>query len=310
MKRFKTSVKNWAKRISRYRQAPISAQVAYAHRLEHLSDCALNCSTQGVSDERYCQNEVIVSLTTYGRRLHEAYLAIESIMQQTLKPNRLILWLSNELRNADMPRVLLRQKERGLEIRFCDDIKSYKKLIPTLAAFPSATVITVDDDCLYNFDLLENMVNAHRGSPEIIFSARMHRIKLRSDGKLAGYAKWTHQYEGFDASPLNFPTGCGGVLYPPNSFNDEVFNEKAFTGICQYADDVWFKAMALLNGVATRKSFTRNKDGNDFLLIEAAQSESLGQINIDNNMNDVQLKAVFDKYDLYRKLKAEPSPPG
>jgi len=63
----------------------------------------LNCREKGISGEKYCDNEVIVSLTAFDRRLYEVYLAIEPIMQQTLKPNRIILWLSDKLKNMDIP---------------------------------------------------------------------------------------------------------------------------------------------------------------------------------------------------------------
>ena len=116
------------------------------------------------------------------------------------------------------------------------------------------------------------------------------------------YNKWTHKYPNYDISPLNFPTGVGGILYPPNCFVDEIFNEKVFMNICQYADDIWFKAMSLSKGVFSKKVFTHNISGGDHLRNENSQYSSLSQINVNKNMNDIQIKAVFDKYNLYEKL--------
>jgi len=280
-------------------------RISYANRAEYLTNCALNCKTSGVSNDRYCDNEIVVSLTTYGRRLYEVYLAIESIMQQSMKPNRIVLWLGNELKNTPVPITLKNQQNRGLDIRYYEDILSYKKLIPALKAFPSDTIITVDDDLLYCFDFIENLVTAYLNNPKIISCIRMHRMKLHGKNKLEKYSKWIFNYENFDISPLNFPTGVGGVLYPPHCFNDEVFNENVFMDICKYADDVWFKAMALLNGVMAQKIFTHKKDGNDHLANLSAQYTSLSQINVDKNMNDAQLKTVFDKYNLYEYLLKE-----
>ena len=39
------------------------------------------------------KDEIVVSLTTYGNRIHEVYLTIESLLHQTVKPDRIILWL-------------------------------------------------------------------------------------------------------------------------------------------------------------------------------------------------------------------------
>ena len=271
-------------------------RISYVNRTEYLSNCALNCITPGISNDKYCDNDIIVSLTTYGRRFYDVYLAIESIMQQSMKPNRIVLWLADEMKNENIPQVLRNQQNRGLEIRYCKDIRSYTKLIPSLKEFSSSAIITIDDDYLYHFDLIENLVNAHRKNHNLIYCAWAYRIKLNKNKKFEKYAKWgKNPY--YDISPLNFPRGVGGILYPPHCFSQEVFNEQVFTDICKYADDVWFKAMALLNGVMSQKIFTHNNLKNN-----NAQYTSLSLINIDNEMNDVQLKAVFDKYNLYDRL--------
>ena len=93
--------------------------IIYQNRKDRLTELALCSSTKGISKERYCQKEVIVSLTTYGKRLYDVYLAIESIMQQSMKPNRIVLWLGDELKNRPLPRILGFQQQRGLEIVFC-----------------------------------------------------------------------------------------------------------------------------------------------------------------------------------------------
>lgn len=304
----KAKMKNWVqKKISNLNDLfanKLAKKFSCICRAEYLNNCAQNCSEVGVVEEKYCDSEVIVSLTTYGMRLYEVYLAIESIMQQTLKPNRIILWLSDEMKNITMPLVLQNQQKRGLEIRYCKDIGSYTKLIPALKAFPSAAIITIDDDHIYHFDVIENLVNAYKNNPALIHCARMHKMKLLNNAKLEKYRKWTYESESFDVSPLNFPTGNGGVLYPPGSFNKEVFNENVFMDICKYADDVWFKTMALLHGTMAKKIFTHNKKGNEHLEISNTQYSALSKINIHRGMNDVQLKAVFDKYNLYDKLTA------
>jgi len=296
----KTKLKQWAKNKIKSFCSILVSQIAY--KSEYLSNCALNSNEQGISNEKYCGNEIIVSLTTYGRRFYDVYLAIESIMQQTVKPNKIVLWLGDDLKDADIPLTLRRQQKRGLDIRYCKDIRSYKKLIPSLAAFPSETIITIDDDCLYHFDLIENFINAYKKNPKLIYSARMHRIKLLNKNKLDKYKKWTWNYENNDISPLNFPTGSGGVLYPPNCFNEEVFNEKVFFDICKHADDVWFKAMSLLNNTLSQKIFTHNKNGEDFIPIVNTQDTALTNINVGKGLNDKQIKAVFDKYNLYERL--------
>jgi len=277
----------------------LSDYFSYINRAEYLNHCVLNSNASGISSEKYCSTEVIVSLTTYDRRLYEVYLAIESIMQQTLKPNKIILWLADELKNNDMPKTLKKQQDRGLEIKYCKDILSYKKLIPALKEFPSAVIITIDDDHLYHFDIVENLIAAHNKKPTLVFGAAMRRMKLLHKNKLEKYSKWA-RHESFDISPLNFSVGMGGVLYPPNCLNEEVFNENVFMDICKYADDTWFKSMALLNGTMAQKVLTHINFAKEHLRNNSTQHTTLTTIN--KSMNDIQLKAVFDKYSLYDLL--------
>jgi len=306
MKKTKQNIKHWIqKKVRSFNYLLIEEtanQIAYIHRVEYFNNLAINSINPGISGDKYCDKEIIISLTTYGKRLYEVYLTIESIMQQTLKPNKIVLWLSYDLENTELPIVLKNQQKRGLEIRFCKDIRSYTKLIPSLKTFPEAVIITIDDDILYNFDLIENLFNAYLKNKGIIHCTRMHRMKLLKQNTIEKYDKWFYESESLDFSSKNFPTGIGGVLYPPNCFNEEVFNETVFLDICKYADDVWFKAMALYNGTMSQKILTHNKNGNDYFINKISQYTSLSSINSGMQLNDIQIKAVFDKYNLYNKL--------
>ena len=118
--------------------------------------------------------------------------------------------------------------------------------------------------------------------------------------------KWDDCANTSDASPLNFLTGVGGVLYPPGSLHPEVTNEEVFLDICRYADDVWFYAMALMQGTMIRKCPTHSPKGEDFLTNEVVQDTSLKWINTSNRgrcANDLQLRAVFDRYGLWDRLR-------
>jgi len=297
-----TKFNRWVNKKINFRINFLVKRFEYTCRAESLNNYVQNSSERGVSDAKHGDNNIIVSLTTYGKRLYDVYLTIESIMRQTMKPNKIILWLADELKNSDIPVTLRKQRERGLEIRYCKDLLSYKKLIPALAAFPSDVIITIDDDVLYFYDLIENMVNSYKKNPELIHCARMHRIKMINSKTPDKYENWTRNYDDSDVSPLNFSVGGGGILYPPHCFTEEVFNEKVFTDICKYADDVWFKAMALLNGVMSKKVFTHNKGGEDYFTNATVQDTALYQINGRQSMNDIQIKAVFDRYNLYERL--------
>lgn len=265
-----------------------------------LTEQVLYSAESGISSEKLCEEEIIVSLTSYGKRIYDVYLAIESIMQGSIKPNRIILWLSEEeFKNKELPLTLQNQTKRGLEIRFCKDIKSYKKLIFALNEFPNACIITIDDDLIYNFDLVENLIASHKINPNCIWANRIHEMTYNNNGSLKSYLQWNMcSQANAQALKNNFFTGCGGTLFPPNSLHTETLNDNVFMNICPTADDVWFNAMARLKGTEIRKSFTHSLNGEDFVVNGRLQSDGLCATNnnSENCRNDEQIKAVFEKY--------------
>ncbi|PKF61857.1 glycosyl transferase [Psychromonas sp. psych-6C06] len=245
--------------------------------------------------------ELIISFTTYNKRIHDVHLVVESIAQQTVKPNRLILWLDEgEFTLESLPLILHKQMERGLEVRFCPNYRSYKKLIPTLKEFPEANVITIDDDVLYPYDTIELLYREHLQEPTSIIAHRVRNMNFDERGELLDYKTWDYEIVQNKASFQLLAIGLGGVLYPAHSLHEKCLDVECFTRLAPFADDVWFKAMALLNKTKCKKV----KDERDFLkrfhLIQETQDIALYNNNIGDN--DLQIKAVFNQFELYPKL--------
>lgn len=274
----------------------------YETRRNYLADHILSNKTPGVSSERYAPHDIIVSLTTYGRRIYDVALTIESIMQQSMKANRIVLWLDDSFKGNHLPTALTSQMERGLEIAYCKDIRSYKKLIPSLKSFPDDAIITVDDDALYDPYLLCNLISAYQKNRNSIHCCRAHRMLFDADGTLKPYNQWEACVKETGINKNLFFTGVGGVLYPPHSLDEAIFDEEAFLDICPDADDVWFNAMAILRGTTINRVFTPSGK-NPYLINEAVQDIALSIKNVGEGGNDRQIQAVFSKYGLFTKLK-------
>ncbi len=273
------------------------------HKKMLLQNNILHNSALGISSNKYGDKEIIVSLTSYGKRIHEVALTIESLMEQTILPNRIILWLSNKEKN--IPTALKQLEKRGLEIEFCNDIGSYKKLLPALKKFANAIIITVDDDVYYEYDLLENLIVANKKFPNDILAHRMHRMTLNQEKDVMPYFAWEHCVKDFEPSFLNFAVGVGGVLYPPDSFDESVFDESVFMNICRYGDDIWFKAMSILKNRKTRSVFSHSPKGEDYYENNLLNSTGLFSMNTTGkNLNDIQLNAVFSKYGIKDIIKS------
>ncbi|MCM1034566.1 MAG: hypothetical protein NC404_02970 [Bacteroidales bacterium] len=266
----------------------------------YLKDRVSHDTTCGITTDALCKEEVIVSLTSYGKRISEVYLAIESIMQGTMKPNRIILWLAEEERGKTLPITLLLQQQRGLQVEYCADIRSYKKLIPTLQKYKEAAIITVDDDIMYNIDFVENLVRSHIKQPNVVCANRIRKMSRDVKGTLTSYLQWSLEATDYSDYQLNFLTSGGGTIFPPHIFPNEVFNEKVFMEICPYADDVWINAMLRLKSVPIVKSFTHDSQGCDYVALTKPLERALETINTNPNhcLNDVQIKAVFAHYNI------------
>ena len=268
--------------------------------VRYLQDKVVNCTNSGITSDTICEQEVVVSLTTYGKRIYDVHLAIESIMQGTIKPNRIILWLSEEeFKGKRLPHALRLQEQRGLQIEYCEDLLSYKKLIPTLSLYPNSCIITIDDDVIYDPHFLSNMMIAHDEYPNAICAGRVYRIKLDGNNMPKSYTSWQNLIKDYDSSRLNFFTGVGGVLYPVGCLDKEVMSKEVFMDICRHGDDIWFYAMAVLNNTPIVKCFSHNSEG-DFITYDFVQEEALAVKNTSRTecRNDKQLKAVFEKYNL------------
>lgn len=276
-----------------------------SRRTGWLKEKVLSCEEPGITSNRHCNEEIIVSLTSFGRRINEVYLAIESIMQGTVKPNRIFLWLAeDEFKGKALPITLQKQQIRGLQVEFCQDIKSYKKIIPAMERFPDACIVTIDDDLMYEFDLLENLIKCHKDNPNDICACRMHRITVNKENKPNSYLKWDQLVYPERKSNLHFLTSGAGTLFPPHCFVDEFFNMGAYMTLCPYADDVWINAMIWLSGRSISKAFTHSRKGCDYIEICPDNNNALSIENLDehNCRNDKQIKAVMDNYDLYHYL--------
>lgn len=292
-----SKIKNGLNKLFCFLQEKHDERQLFRLRSEMLKLVSLGAKEQGVSDKPLCDKEVIVSLTTYDKRYYDVYLTIESIMQGTVKPNRIILWLADEMRDMPMPVSLKRQMERGLEIGYTKDIRSYKKLIPTLKEHQNSVIITIDDDVLYEYDLVENLVNAYNTDPHHVHGGRLKCFGLDKHSMPEDYRKWKEVCQVGLPSPRNMCIGVGGVLYPPHCFTDEVFNEAAFMALCPRADDIWFWCMANMNGYSSAKVFTHSRRGTDFLTNPDVQESSLTKTNVGGKSeNNLQLHAVIRHY--------------
>ncbi len=253
-----------------------------------------NFETLGVTEEKR-EKKLIVSLTSYPDRMYDLHYTIYSLLNQSLKPDEVVLWLAREqFENAKISKKVLELQKNGLTIKWCEDLKSYKKLIPSLREFPNDIIVTADDDIYYDKNWLKDLYEEYLKQPTLIHAKRCHKFKANTP-----YNKWEHNISDNSASFSNFCTTGGGVLYPPNSLHKDVLNGELFKELAPNADDVWFWAMAVLAKVKIKVSENSIQNliyvtpERDYRLYNEATlySQNCGQ-----NQNDIQIKNILDRY--------------
>lgn len=238
---------------------------------------------------------VIVSLTSFPARIHTTKVCVETIMKQTVRPEKIILWLADE-QFPDQKEVEAEFKDlisMGLEIRYCDDLRSHKKYYYTMLEYPNAAVVTLDDDVFYPSYTLEYLIQEYQRNPECIIANEAKVIGRNPEGNILPYNEWKRVREGrgWKMEPV-CQIGVGGVLYPPHSLRDEVFNKEDIRRLAFHTDDLWLNAMARLKGtriVCTEQFPTLFCIGN-------SQKENLGAVNCGTNRNDIEMGRILAKY--------------
>lgn len=244
---------------------------------------------------------VIVSLTSYGRRVSKVLpYTIISLLRQTYKPDMIILWLDEDNWNeANIPSQLARLQQYGLTIQFCEDIKSYKKLIPALEAYPNDIIIAVDDDFFYRKHLIKQLLDAWIANPNCIYTHRAYGYKIASNGNLLPYDQWDKEIENRNDKYV-FPLGGSGCLYKKNLLYKDVCRKDLFLRLTPKADDIWFFIMEIMQGT-TRVVLPCKK--RSYILIDlfyqyTHKDGALYNTNDKEGGNDYQMAMVSRHYNI------------
>ena len=237
---------------------------------------------------------LVISLTSYPARFPQLFHTLRCLLNQTVTPDAVIFWCAHE-DMAALPPEILGLKSHGLQIAPCDDLRSYKKLIPALIENPARYIATADDDLHYPADWLERMVDTILAHPGRIAAHRAHRVAFSPEGTPRPYRYWKKNIAGAIEGADIFATGCGGVLYPPGSLHEEVALSSKFLSLCPTADDVWFYWMARMKGSLVRHIGPKTR------IVEwpGSQKTNLRSVNLGNalvNGNDTAVSALLAEY--------------
>ena len=240
------------------------------------------------------ESGVIISLTSYTARLKNLHIVIRSLLKQKISPEKIILYLGNDTNESDIPKKLKKLTRYNFEIRTgYEDLKPHKKYFFAMQEFPEYKIITVDDDLIYDKNLVYDLLYCSNNYPDCICARRVNLMTKNENGILNPYSKWLWEYKNItEPSHSLIATGCGGVLYPPHCLPEETFNSELLKKLCLNTDDIWLKFMELKNNV--KILFSNNKIIHP-LTLRHTQESGLLKINTgEESRNDKNIRIMQD----------------
>lgn len=246
-------------------------------------------------------HDTIVSLTSFPKRFSNLWLVIESLKHQTIKPEKILLYLSNqEVNNKnDIPVSLLNEEDDLFEIRFRDGkLRAHGKYYYAMCDFPNKNVVTVDDDVIYAPDMLEFLLKGHYAFPNDVITNHSYQIILKKNGDIKSYNEW----KGLNSDDFNsgyctinnlIPMGVSGALYPSNVLYGDVLNFDIAKDLSYLADDLWLYSQTVLSGnKVVLTSFNNMKN----IPVYIKDNITLTNLNVGQNQNDIQINKLRRYY--------------
>jgi len=266
-------------------------------RIQHKQQARLDAMLAGSIKPRISAKkcDVPISMTSWMPRIDALPLVLLSMIEQSLRPAAVHVWLCAE----DQDMISARHRDffadYGVQFHETDNMGPHKKWLPLIESGHEDPFVIADDDTYYPWDWLEALVREGAEHPDEIIANRCHKMKVDANHHLRPYAEWQKGVSSQkESSHYLFAVGCGGTLIRPDAIAQEFRSRDLISKLCHRADDIWLKAAYIHSGFKVRKSRY------DFPSLDypgTAQS-GLAVTNVDQGENDQQLQQVFQYFDL------------
>ncbi len=245
--------------------------------------------------------QTIVSLTSYPKRIKTVVQCMTSLLNQTVMPKKILLWLSEQefpKKERNLPEELIEMalKNPVFEIKWVkDNLKPHKKYYYAMQEYSASPVITVDDDVIYDSEMVESLIKSYIKHPDCVSCMQAHYITMNQKGEIRKYNGWLHRNEDHVGIPSYrlMAIGVGGVIYPPGIMPNDTFDKQSITEVCLVTDDLWLKTYELHAGIRTVLAAERC----EYAEIAGTQEDGLFKDNQGRGGNDLALKKILDFFD-------------
>jgi len=189
--------------------------------------------------EKIDHEHIVISLTTIKSRISNVSQIIKSILDQDTLPDVINIYYSkenhlfdegcddldiNNLKESINNLLGLHKKNVIVKISQTANIGSYRKLIPALRDYPNSIIITIDDDEIFESDLVKILYNCYLE----------HKCVIASVARIIDLNFWTNMNDTIDYYKIIFstnkpymnllPEGYGSILYKSDMFSEDFIN--------------------------------------------------------------------------------------
>lgn len=249
--------------------------------------------------------EIILSLTSIFQNQHILLKTITSLLKQTITNFKIYIWLSSDpylidtgftnkiITNNNL--LTLINDNNNIEIKWCENIGPYRKLLPVLKEnwVNDCLIITLDDDIVYHPKLIENLINDYN-EYNCCINYRGYTMDFNSIKDI----EYRKKKQLIPKYLYNFSTNGAGTIWHPSFFHntkDLIFNEKLYMKLCPTADDIWYNFCRIANQVECYLNI--DKEERPYVLKWNTQNWALyKKYNWVNNRNTKYIKNVINKF--------------
>ena len=182
------------------------------------------------------------------------------------------------------------------------NIRSHKKLMPTLEKYPNNPILVVDDDNAQCKGWLQTFICDHEQHPnDIIYGQSLSRVALYGDKIVEIRVPLSFENAGkvtYNNKPAN---GAAGTLYPVHTFTDpRFFDRDLFMRLSPTSDETWQWAFAKIAG----KTFRQLSGFNIPFMLSALPDSALWHLNKDK-YTDIHNAIAVEIPEYLEALKKE-----
>lgn len=191
--------------------------------------------------------EIIVSMTSYPKRIINVYYSIRLLLEkQTLKPDRIYLWLSEEEfpdKENDLPAILvdLIDSNGTVKLMWVKENTYVHKRHEVFKIVKDAYVFLMDDDVEYDPSLIENVVAIARQYPDTIVLYNRYSPHIYDGIRI----KYKREKECLSGGPyINKIRWCGQSMIPSNLYPTVILGDsyqRIRNETSPISDECWFQ---------------------------------------------------------------------